>query len=507
MKNILRILFVATVSFVALVSANAAGIPDRLQASLSALTSATASSSQLLYVDPDAKTPACAILYPLKRFKNHWVLAFGPIPANLGRNGMAPAWEKREGDGRTPTGIYALKRAFGFTAAFRTHLDYHQLQPDDVWIDDVQSPDYNRLVKCGDAKAMSFEAMFSERVAYRYGLVVEYNTHPVIKGLGSAIFVHVQKAKGIATSGCVSVNERAMIKILSWLDPSQKPKIVIGTPAELALSLPDAASGLPADIPEKIREKLITASCKLGEWPMSNGFFAVAATIPANVEAQMLKTRSWRQGCPVPVSELAYLAARYWGFDGKPHYGELVVHEGLSGLYLDLLKFMYDTKFPIRRMKLIDAYNADDDKSMAADNTSAFNCRDITGKPGVFSNHSYGGAIDINPLENPYITAAPEVLKSRGWNGGGNKTDFLRKLGITGTSPTDAFCRQNPADCIILPPAAAPYIDRSTARPGMLLENNPVVERFKKNGFDWGGDWADRIDYQHLEYGYGKLAR
>ena len=283
MKNILRILLVATLSFVALVSADAAGFPDRLQASLSALASTTASSSQLLYVDPDVRTPACAILYPLKRFKNHWILAFGPIPANLGRNGMAPAWEKREGDGRTPTGIYPLQQAFGYAASVNTRMSYHQLQPDDVWVDDVQSPDYNRLVKCGDTKAMSFEAMFSERVAYRYGLVVAYNTHPVIKGLGSAIFVHVQKGKGIPTSGCVSVNKRAMIKILSWLDPGQKPQIVIGTPAELALSLPNAASGLPADTPEKIREKLITASCKLGEWPMSNGFFAVAATIPANV--------------------------------------------------------------------------------------------------------------------------------------------------------------------------------------------------------------------------------
>jgi L,D-peptidoglycan transpeptidase YkuD (ErfK/YbiS/YcfS/YnhG family) len=507
MKNILRILLVTTLSFVALVSANAAGIPGRLQASLPALAGAIAGSSQLLYVDPDVKTPACAILYPLKRFKNHWALAFSPVPANLGRRGMAPAWEKREGDGRTPTGIYPLQQAFGYAASVNTRMSYHQLQPDDVWVDDVQSPDYNRLVKCGDTHAMSFEAMFSERVAYRYGLVVAYNTHPVIKGLGSAIFVHVQKGKGIPTSGCVSVNKRAMIKILSWLDPSQKPQIVIGTSAELALSLSGPVSDLPTDIPEKIREKLGTASRKIGEWPMLDGFFAVATTVPTTVETRMLETGSWRPGCPVPISDLAYLATRYWGFDGKPHYGELVVHIGLADFYLDLLKFMYKTKFPVNRMKLIDAYDADDDKSMAADNTSAFNCRDITGKPGIFSKHSYGGAIDINPLENPYITASTDALKIRGWDGNGEKVDFLKKLGFTATSPINEFCKRNPAECKVLPPSALSYIDRSRSRSGMLQEDAPIVEQFKKKGFGWGGEWTHPIDYQHFEYGYGKLAR
>ncbi len=507
MKIILRMFVVAVMLLIAAIipPAGAAVTSGRLQAVLSALAGDIAFSNQILYVNPDARAPTRAMVYPLKRSQNHWSLAFGPIPANIGRNGMAPAWEKREGDGRTPTGVYALQRAFGLAPAIHTRLDYHPLQPDDVWVDDIQSPDYNHLVKRGDTSAASFETMFSESVAYEYGLVVEYNTHPVIKGRGSAIFVHVQKGKGMPTSGCVSVNKKAMLKILSWLDPQQKPQIVIGSPKELSLSLSDAASGLPADIPEKIRERLETASRKLGESPMSNGFFAVAATIPTEVETRMLETRSWRTGCPVPISDLAYLMTRYWGFDGKPHYGELVIHAGLSGFYLDLLKFMYETQFPIQRMQLIDDYGADDDQSMAADNTSAFNCRDITGKPGVFSKHSYGGAIDINPLENPYITAAPDALKSRGWDGGSNKADFLRKLGIVGTSPTDVFCRQTPSNCKILPPEAVSYTDRSTSRPGMLLENTPVVEQFKKKGFDWGGEWTDRIDYQHFEYDCGKL--
>jgi hypothetical protein len=108
-------------------------------------------------------------------------------------------------------------------------------------------------------------------------------------------------------------------------------------------------------------------------------------------------------------------------------------------------------------MERVEAYGGDDDASMAADNTSAFNCREITGG-GAFSNHSWGTAIDVNPLENPYV-----------------KGD------------------------VVLPDAGAAYLDRSDVRPGMIVDGDVVVTAFAAIGFEWGGDWNRLKDYQHFE--------
>ncbi len=112
---------------------------------------------------------------------------------------------------------------------------------------------------------------------------------------------------------------------------------------------------------------------------------------------------SWREGCPVPLADLRLLTVDHWGFDGREHTGELVIHEWEAGDVIVAMRRLYDARFPIRRMLLVDAYGGDDDRSMAANNTSAFNCREVTGQPGAWSEHSYGRAIDINPVQNPYV--------------------------------------------------------------------------------------------------------
>jgi hypothetical protein len=114
-------------------------------------------------------------------------------------------------------------------------------------------------------------------------------------------------------------------------------------------------------------------------------------------------------------------------------------------------------------MQRIEAYGGDDDASMAADNTSAFNCREITGG-GAVSNHALGVAIDINPVENPYVR-------------GGD----------------------------VLPPAGAEYLDREDVRPGMIVEGD-VTAAFDAIGFDWGGRWRSLQDYQHFEAADGVAA-
>jgi D-alanyl-D-alanine carboxypeptidase len=179
--------------------------------------------------------------------------------------------------------------------------------------------------------------------------------------------------------------------------------------------------------------------------------------IDAETRARMTGV-SWRPGCPVGLADLRLLSVTHWGFDGEPRRGRLVVHRDAAAGMLQTMRVLYRLRFPIRRMRLVDAYGADDRRSMAADNTSAFNCRFVAGSPGVWSEHAYGRAIDVNPLENPYVTESGYVS----------------------------------------PPAGAPYADRSSHRQGMIHRGGRVVDAFSAIGWEWGGNWLWPKDYQHF---------
>jgi len=167
---------------------------------------------------------------------------------------------------------------------------------------------------------------------------------------------------------------------------------------------------------------------------------------------------SWRHGCPVGFDRLRLLKVSHWGFDAEVHRGRLVVNrDGAAGM-LRAMRALYRLRFPIRRMRLVDAYGADDHRSMDADNTSAFSCRFVAGSPGVWSEHAYGRAIDLNPVENPYVTASGYVS----------------------------------------PPAGAPFADRSQRAKGLVHRGGPVVAAFAAAGWKWGGNWAWPKDYQHF---------
>jgi poly-gamma-glutamate synthesis protein (capsule biosynthesis protein) len=165
---------------------------------------------------------------------------------------------------------------------------------------------------------------------------------------------------------------------------------------------------------------------------------------------------SWRPGCPVPLEDLRYLRVGHWGFDGVPHLGELVVHHDEVEDLRVVFATLFSQRFPIRTMRLVDDFGADDDTSVAADNTSAFNCRAVTGG-SRWSQHAYGRAIDVNPLENPYVT---------------NGTTSI--------------------------PGSVPYLDRSDLRPGMIGAGDGVVDAFAARGWAWGGFWTAPVDYQHF---------
>ena len=165
---------------------------------------------------------------------------------------------------------------------------------------------------------------------------------------------------------------------------------------------------------------------------------------------------SWHRGCPVGFGQLRLLRVDHWGFDGEVHHGRLVVNRDSAQPMLQTMRELYRLRFPIRRMRLVDAYGADDHRSMDADNTSAFNCRFVAGT-SRWSEHAYGHAIDVNPIENPYVTS----------------------------------------DGYVSPQAGVPYKDRARQAEGLIHRQGPVIAAFRNIGWQWAGvSWPK--DYQHF---------
>jgi hypothetical protein len=185
-------------------------------------------------------------------------------------------------------------------------------------------------------------------------------------------------------------------------------------------------------------------------------YSATIAKLPPGIR-EWMRGVSWRPGCPVPLRDLRFVVLRYWGFDRQAHRGRLVVHRDVAKKIVAIFRRLYEIRFPIRQMRLVDRYGADDRTSMQHDNTSAFNCRWRAGQPGVWSQHAFGRAIDVNPVENPYV-----------WSGG------------------------------VSPPNGAAYVDRSDRRRGMIFHGDRVWWAFRNRGWEWGGDWSDVKDYQHF---------
>lgn len=189
-------------------------------------------------------------------------------------------------------------------------------------------------------------------------------------------------------------------------------------------------------------------------WSQEN---RIVSPPPPNVVGVM-KKYSWHEGCPVHYKDLAYLKIPYWGFDKKAHEGEMIVHKDVANETVLIFRQLFDKKFSIEKMSLIDQYKGSDEASMDENNTSAFNCRAVTGRPGVFSKHSYGKAIDINPLTNPYVTKNT-----------------------------------------VLPQKGRAYLDRSKSYKGTIRRSGFVYKLFTTKGWTWGGDWKSLKDYQHFQ--------
>ncbi|MBP3456159.1 MAG: L,D-transpeptidase family protein [Alistipes sp.] len=146
----------------------------------------------------------------------------------VGINGVTPAQLKCEGDGCTPCGTYALRRGLWRTADVKTLFPMECYDEGYVWIDDRQREDYNTLVRGAGAETYAHGERLAEvGEPYDYIVVVEYNTCPVVKGAGSAIFLHVWRAEGHPTAGCVAMPAEAMRRLVGWLDPKACPEVII----------------------------------------------------------------------------------------------------------------------------------------------------------------------------------------------------------------------------------------------------------------------------------------
>ena len=188
----------------------------------------------------------------------------------------------------------------------------------------------------------------------------------------------------------------------------------------------------------------------------AEGFHARVTRISPELRERMTGV-SWRKGCPVPIRDLRLIRVSFHGFDGERHVGKLVAHKDATDALVTVFGNMWRHDFKIRRMHLVDRYGADDQRSMRADNTSAFNCRTVAGT-NRWSEHAYGRAIDINPVENPYVGSDGSVSPRNG----------------------------------------EPYVDRSQHKKGMIHAGDTTVRAFERQGWGWGGYWNSSKDYQHF---------
>ncbi|HVF07876.1 MAG TPA: M15 family metallopeptidase [Actinomycetota bacterium] len=233
--------------------------------------------------------------------------------------------------------------------------------------------------------------------------------------------------------------------------------VACSAPPAVDASLP-ATSVAPAT-PTPAAARAIGTSTPDVTAPHSRGFTGGVFRIGPFLEDRLVG-RNWHPGCPVAIEDLRHVRVSYLDFRGRVRTGPLVVHEMVADDVLGVFERLFRARFPIHRIDLPRAYRPPrpSDRFSTHDRTAAFNCRPATGSSGSLSHHSYGWAIDINPLQNPYVAPDGSVLRR----------------------------------------AAKPYVDRTRREPGMIHAGDVVVRAFARIGWEWGGDWTTLKDYMHF---------
>lgn len=176
-----------------------------------------------------------------------------------------------------------------------------------------------------------------------------------------------------------------------------------------------------------------------------------------------MEGRSFSRDCTTKREDLRYLTVMHYDQNGKVQQGEMVCNKAIAKDLVEIFEALYDAKYPIEKMRLIDEYDGIDERSMRDNNSSSFNFRIVSGTK-TLSRHATGMAVDINTLYNPYVYASGGRL-------------------------------------VVEPAAGKPWIhNRKKSRNAMIMTSDDLCVRlFKQHGFKWGGDWKNRKDYQHFE--------
>ena len=206
-------------------------------------------------------------------------------------------------------------------------------------------------------------------------------------------------------------------------------------------------------------KKLLTLSLFLTVSLMAT---STITTITPAIKERMIQGNSWHKGCPVGLQDLRYLRIKYLNFEGETKLGEMIVHKEVADEVVEIFHELYTIAYPIHKMKLVSDYKGNDWQSIEADNTSAFNCRKATGSKH-WSKHSYGKAIDLNSIENPYISRSGRIA---------HKASLQYRKRV--------------------------HQQDTVADKAVLLKNDKATKIFKKYSWKWGGDWSGVKDYQHF---------
>lgn len=286
-----------------------------------------------------------------------------------------------------------------------------------------------------------------------------------MRGVVGAVMVVVSLA------GCEATPDPAPVRTVETLAPSESPSAPgpadtaePGTVAPAWLGrrpLPRTSNGLGEirPTPPELRERQFTLPDRLDPLP-GDGFASRVEPVPEDVLARS----SWSDECPVVADDLRWVQLAFWGFDGRRHTGELLVHADAANEMVQVFGQLYAARFPIEEMRITRAEEIDAEPTGDGNNTGAFTCRPVHGTT-YWAQHAYGLAVDVNPFQNPYI------------------------------KPPDA--KGVPGDMLI-PELAAAYLDRSRQVPGMIRPGDTVVRAFAAVGWQWGGDWRKAKDFMHF---------
>jgi D-alanyl-D-alanine carboxypeptidase len=222
---------------------------------------------------------------------------------------------------------------------------------------------------------------------------------------------------------------------------------------------PEPSASMPSPSP------MPSPTAPAGETPERSGFKGKMDRLPDGLAAEMRGT-TWKPGCPVPLEDLRLLHFNYWAFDGMLDRGPMVVNASVAKDVLWVFKQLYDARFPIKEVALATEFKParfEQHRRITSHRsvTASFNCRPVVtalGPGGDFSQHAYGLAIDLNPLQNPYVTTSG-LVRNR---------------------------------------AAEPYLDRGRHLEGMIHQGDVVFRSFAAIGWEWGGNWSGDKDYMHF---------